>query len=157
MIETHEGVDALVFKLEIEHADLVMVPSIIDTRITLAGTTQFGRRPRRAVGRYATRSITSSASPDILRPAIVGLTVTSALVKITAEALGLDLPAATSTALETRPPAGRGRSADPYRVAGARAQIARGLRGPGRDRGPRARRRLRARACVAPSQPWLRG
>ncbi len=90
VIETHEGVDALVFKLEIEHADLVMVPSIIDTRITSLVNDELAKRHVELSWRYADTLNHVFRLPDILRPAeSLGLTVTSALVKITAEALGL--------------------------------------------------------------------
>jgi hypothetical protein len=90
VIEAHEGVDSLVFKLEIEHADLAMVPSIIDDRITSLVNEELAKRHVELSWRYAETLDHIFRLPDILEPAeSLSLTVTSALVKITTEALGL--------------------------------------------------------------------
>jgi hypothetical protein len=90
VIETHDGMDALVFKLEIEHADFAMLPAVIDTSITSLVNEELAKKHVELSWRYAETLSHVFRLPDLLEPAeALALTVTSAVVKITTEALGL--------------------------------------------------------------------
>ena len=89
-IEAHEGKDALVFKLEIEHADFSMVPAVIDTRITSLVNEELAKKGVELSWDYAQTLNHVFQLPDLLKPAeALSLTITGAVVKVTTEALGL--------------------------------------------------------------------
>jgi hypothetical protein len=90
VIERHDGVDALVFKLEIEHADFSMVPDLIDNGITKLVNEELAKKHVELSWRYADTLNHVFKLPDLLEPAeALALTVTSAIVKVTTEAVGL--------------------------------------------------------------------
>jgi len=90
VIETHDGVDALVFKLEIEHADFAMLPAVIDTSITSLVNDELAKKHVELSWRYADTLSHVFNLPTLLEPAeALALSVTSAVVKVTSEALGL--------------------------------------------------------------------
>jgi hypothetical protein len=90
VIEAHENGDALVFKLEIEHADFALVPTAIDNRITALVNAELAKRHVELTWRYADTLDHVFHLPDSFAPVeSLALVLTSAVVKVTNEAVGL--------------------------------------------------------------------
>ena len=82
--------DAVVFKLEIEHADLAGVPSIIDDRITEYVNKELDAKHVELTWEVANTLAASFELPDALVPLdALKLSVAGVRVKVTTEALGI--------------------------------------------------------------------
>jgi hypothetical protein len=89
-IETHADGDALVFKLEIEHADFAYIPTVIDNRITGLINAELAKKHIELSWRYAGTLDHVFNLPEMLDPVEgLALTATSAFVKVTNDAVGL--------------------------------------------------------------------
>jgi len=90
VIEAHANGDALVFKLEIEHADFALVPTVIDNRITSRINEELARKRVELSWRYADTLTHVFHMPDVLDPVeALSLVVSSGVVKVTPDAMGL--------------------------------------------------------------------
>jgi hypothetical protein len=90
VIEAHPSGDALVFKLEIEHADFAFVPTVIDNRITAVVNAELAKKHVELSWRYADTLDHLFHLPESLHPVeSLALVATRAAVKVTNEAVGL--------------------------------------------------------------------
>jgi hypothetical protein len=89
-IATRDGVEALVFKLEIEHIDLALLPTGVDNRVTGLVNRELDAKHVELSWDYAATLNHTFALPDTLRPLEhLELTVRGAQVKTTDELMGL--------------------------------------------------------------------
>jgi hypothetical protein len=112
VIEPQLEGSALVFKLEIEHADFAFVPTFIDNKLTTAINSELAKKRVELSWRYAETLDHVFPMPDALEGVdSLGLVVTDAVVKVTSEGVGL--------AVSLRPDVQRvsDRASDPRRAA----------------------------------------
>ncbi len=90
VIEPQPDGSALVFKLEIEHADFALIPTFIDNRLTARINTELAKKHVELSWLYARTLDHVFPMPDALDGIeSLGLAVTGAVVKVTSEGVGL--------------------------------------------------------------------
>jgi hypothetical protein len=90
VIKARSNGNELVLRLEIEHADFALVPTVIDNRITAGVNAELTKKHVELSWRYSDTLEHVFHLPDALAPVeSLGLVVTGGVVKVTNEAVGL--------------------------------------------------------------------